>query len=350
MTSLHRRQAGSEAASTPVRVLIAEDDPDYRTYLVALTRRLGLIAETANDGTEALEKLQADHFDLLISDYEMPRYDGLELIRTIRATDGLNGLYAVMLTAHDDVPLKIEALTAGYDDFLQKTCTEVEMMAKVTAARRMLSRQRALAHAAHEWQGIASHDELTGVFTRRFFFAEAERSLAEGRAIGVVLFDLDDFKRINDTYGHLTGDRILRDIGALLVSRTRHGDVIARFGGDEFVLLVINLPLDGMRVVANRIAEDMHELQWTVGEVTLNVHATTGVGSSTLLPNATMDQILEVADRDLYANKWLAKNTNATAEELYRYQQERAADIVRLKEEAPDADAPPAKPAPRAEG
>ena len=334
MTSTpHRRRCDAKSADvSPIRVLIVDDDPDYRAYLSALVRRLGLQTNTAADGEQALAMIRGAEFDLLLSDFEMPRMNGLELIAAVRGEEQLGALYAVMLTAHEEVSLKIQALEQGFDDFLQKRCDEVEVMAKVAAARRMLARQRALDTAMREWRGIASRDELTGVYTRRFFYDEAARVMSEGRPIGVVLIDLDDFKKINDTYGHLAGDRVLRDVGALFLSRTRVGDVIARFGGDEFVLLISDCQLEESRQFAARIVEEIGSLQWTMAEHTVTVHATTGVGCSAFLQTPTVDQLLDAADRDLYAHKWLRKNPDATAEDLYRYQCSHQAEVVRLPE------------------
>jgi DNA-binding response OmpR family regulator len=107
-------------SSSSVRVLIVDDDPNYRAYLAALARKVGLEVEMASDGEDAFRKLCNRQFELLLSDYEMPRRNGLELIKAVRVEESLLSLYAVMLTAHDDVALKIEALTLGYDDFLPK--------------------------------------------------------------------------------------------------------------------------------------------------------------------------------------------------------------------------------------
>ena len=217
-----------------------------------------------------------------------------------------------MLTAHDELSVKVTALTLGYDDFLAKGCTEVEVVAKVAAARRILARQRALDADAREWRDIANHDELTRVATRRFFFEQAERHIAQKDNIAVVLFDVNDFKSINDDYGHLTGDRVLKDMGALFLRRTRSDDVIARYGGDEFVLLVLNLTIDETRAVAERLAAELASLQWHERGATIQVGVTIGMGCSSLLPDATIQQLLEVADRELYANKWLKKHPATT--------------------------------------
>ena len=301
-----------------VRVLLVDDDENFRSWLTQLMRRLGFTVESATDGEHALTMLRESPVDLVISDYQMPRVDGFDLIRAIRADPALNNQYAVMLTSRDDIESKVAALTIGYDDFLAKSCTEVEVIAKVVAAKRVVSRQRILATAAREWQVLATRDELTGVATRRALFDEAERLLRENRAVGIAIIDLDDFKPVNDTFGHLTGDRILRDLGALFLARTRANDLIARYGGDEFLLLVADLPLDDLYGAAERLVGEMSSLQWSSGDVTFGITATSGIAHSSLIPEATLDQLLEAADRDLYAKKWLKKHPGERAE-LYEY-------------------------------
>jgi two-component system, cell cycle response regulator len=301
-----------------VRVLLVDDDENFRAWLTQLMRRLGFAVETAMDGDHALSLLRESQFDLMISDYQMPRVDGFDLIRAIRADPALAHQYAVMLTSRDDVESKVAALTIGYDDFLAKSCTEVEVIAKVVAAKRVVSRQRILQVAAREWEALATRDELTGVATRRTLFEQATRCLGEGRAVGLAILDLDDFKPINDTFGHLTGDRILRDLGGLFMSRTRANDLIARYGGDEFLLLVVDLPLDDLTRASDRLLGEMESMTWTAGEVTFRITATSGVAHSSLIPNATLEQLLDAADHDLYAKKWVKKHPGERPE-LYEY-------------------------------
>ena len=315
-----RRNHDQERPIDPpsVRVLLVDDDENFRAWLTQLMRRLGFAVLTASNGEHALTLLREASVDLLISDYHMPHVDGFDLIRAIRADPALSNQYAVMLTAKDDIESKVEALTIGYDDFLAKSCTEVEVIAKVVAAKRLVSRQRILATAAREWQVLATRDELTGVATRRALFDEAERLLRENRRVGVAIIDLDDFKPVNDTFGHLIGDRILRDLGALFLSRTRANDLIARYGGDEFLLLVADQPLDELAGAAERLVGEMSSLQWTLGEATFGITATSGIAHSSLLADATLEQLLDAADRDLYAKKWLKKHPGENTE-LYEY-------------------------------
>lgn len=307
-----------------------DDDDHFRQWLVIVMKRLGFAVETAIDGLDALDKLHTQAFDLVISDLEMPRMNGFDLIRVIRATPALTAQYVIMLTSHEDVNSKVTALTIGYDDFLTKSCTEVEVVAKVVAAQRMLTRQQSMASAVREWQQLALRDELTGVKVRRTFFEEAQRLLDAKQPVGIAILDLNGFKPINDNFGHLTGDRILRDIGALFQRRTRANDLIARYGGDEFVLLETGQLVDDITGAAERLASEIASLQWMVNEAVIRVTVSYGVAHSSLLPHATLEQLLDTADRDLYAKKWLLKNPSAPAH-LYEYPgRERAASIVPL--------------------
>ena len=312
-----RRRTDSPINAPSVRVLVVDDDENFLAWLAKLMRRLGFNVQAANDGESALRLLRESEFDLLVSDYQMPRFDGLDLIRAVRAEPALSGQYAVMLTGCEDVEAKVEALTAGYDDFLTKSCTEVEVIAKVIAAKRVVSRQQTLVDAARAWQARATRDELTGVATRRTLFDEASEYLRCGRAIGLAIVDLDDFKPINDTYGHLAGDRILRDLGALFLARTRASDLIARYGGDEFLLLVVDLPLEELAKASERLVAEIESMQWAVNETSVSVSATSGLAHSSLIPNATLEQLLDAADRDLYAKKWVKKHPDNAS--LYEY-------------------------------
>lgn len=300
-----------EVDSAPLRALVVEDDPAYRAYVVKLTERLGFAADEAADGAIALEQLAKATYDVAIIDQQMPRVTGLDVVSHIRTDPATRALYAVMLTGHEDVETKLTALDAGFDDFLTKGASEAEISAKLLAARRIAARQRTLDGRIRELYGLATRDELTGVFNRRFLLAEADRLVAEGRQLSLILFDLDGFKEVNDTYGHLAGDSVLRDIGALFLRNTRPDDLICRYGGDEFVMLISDLALQDVEQIAKRLARDVHELRWTSGGKTFGITVTNGVATSHLLPKPEIAHLLNAADRALYRNK-LLRNHGAT--------------------------------------
>ena len=287
-----------------LRLLIVEDDPDYRAWLVAVTRRIGFSVDVASDGREALERLSEQSFDIAVIDQEMPRMTGIELIANIRAQERTMTLYAMMLTARGEMETKLTALEAGFDDFLSKASAEAEITAKLVVARRIATRQRALDTTVRELYGLATRDELTGVFNRRFFTTEAERLLASRSVVNVVIFDLDDFKRVNDTFGHLTGDRVVRDIGMLFDRNTRPEDLVARYGGDEFVMLISHIGQDDLQRMVDRLAGKVRALQWSTGtEPPFSIGVSSGMASSRLFTQPTLTLLLDAADRDLYKHK-----------------------------------------------
>ena len=329
-----RRRADGEPYDASLRALIVDDDENYRFLLSSIVSRFGFTTASAADGSQALEILDvAPPFDLLLIDLEMPRVNGLETITAIRADPRFAESFAVMITGRDDVATKIEALRRGFDDYISKASSELEITAKLSAARRVILRQKKLDTAVRELYGLATRDELTGLYNRRFFFNEAERTLTTDEAVSLIVFDLDDFKRVNDTFGHLAGDRILRDIGGLFINHTRHGDVIARYGGDEFVMLVADGDPAAVEALAKRLEAAFTELSWTFGDVTFGISVTSGIACSTLIAQPTLAQLLGAADRDLYKNKWVRRNPDVDPS-LYEYDTTRDAQVIEFLQEA----------------
>lgn len=330
MTTPGRRRSDSEQQEGgAVRALIVDDDADVRVYLTTLLRRLGFDVVQARDGAEGAAAVAERAYDLLIIDCEMPRMTGLELITHVRSSAQCAEAYALMLTGRDDLERKIAALRLGFDDFLLKTMSDAELVAKIGAAVRLISRQRRLDLAVRELYGLATRDELTGLFNRRFFFSENERRLADEAAFGMVLFDLDGFKQINDTFGHLAGDRVLRDIGSLFLRSTRHEDLVARYGGDEFVMLVTSSSAPEIERIAARIADQIGRLQWTASLETFHASVTTGYALSTLLDHPKVEHLLNAGDRDLYKNKWMRTHPDLDPS-LYEYDHARSGRLSDL--------------------
>jgi diguanylate cyclase (GGDEF)-like protein len=300
---LRRRTDDDSSALPPLRALVAEDDDNYAAYLGVLLRRFGFEVTVTANGNAALAAAKEAPFDVAVIDFEMPEMNGLDLISALRANQRCADMYALMVTGHTDLETKVAALRLGYDDFITKTTGDTEMIAKLGAARRLVQRQRRLDLAVRELYGLATRDDLTGLFNRRYFHAEAERLLAEGHNLTLALFDLNAFKNINDTYGHLAGDQILRDVGALFLRSTRADDLIARYGGDEFVLVATHATLEEVAALASRLNAEIGRLRWTFDGESVSAGASAGVTSSTLFEKPTLGQLVAACDRDLYKNK-----------------------------------------------
>lgn len=299
-----RRRADSNAAdSQPIRLLAVEDDENYRAYITALARRAGFAVDSVGDADTALGLLGRGGYDAAIIDHEMPRATGIELIAAIRAGEATRSIYALMLTGHEDVETKLASLKAGFDDFLAKSSTDAEITAKLIAARRIAARQRTMSVAMRELYGLATRDELTGVFNRRFFVNEAERLLDGDTVLNVILFDVDSFKQVNDTHGHAAGDGVLRDVAALFHRNTRPEDIVARIGGDEFVMAIPDLSRPEIELIAMRLSREVQTMEWHSDDARFTIGISFGVASSRDLNRPTLAQLLEAADRDMYRHK-----------------------------------------------
>jgi diguanylate cyclase (GGDEF)-like protein len=305
-----RRKDDYEPESLPLRVLAVDDDGSYLRRLKLVLTRAGFDVSTADDGAAAIERIRADRgIAVLVSDLSMPGMDGIETVRRAREASAFPGLYTILLTATDGVEVKLRALDSGLDDFLTKSSSDSEIVAKLRSAARRLKMERRLQVENEELQTLALTDELTGVANRRALFREAEAILSAERGLSVVLFDLDRFKHINDTYGHLMGDRILADVAAALKLDTRIGDVIARYGGDEFVLLLPDTRGDEAHAITGRIVRRISDLRWVMGDYVVTSSVSTGVATSGSA--STIATLLAECDARLYE----AKNANADEED-----------------------------------
>ena len=303
VTPGRRRTDAETGQGGPLKVLAVDDDAAYLRRLRLVLTRSGFEVDTAHDGPSALDHLRKDcTIGIMLVDLAMPGIDGIETVRRARIECAFPGLYAILLTASDGTDVKLRALDSGLDDFLTKTSSDHEIVAKLRSAARRLEMERRLHLENAELQTLALTDELTGIANRRALFREADAILAAGRTLSVVLFDLDRFKHVNDTYGHIAGDRILADIAAMFKAHTRYGDIIGRYGGDEFVLLLPDTNPDEATVIARRLCERTAALTWPVGDAVLTIALTSGL--STSRPDrSSLHDLLIACDRQLYARK-----------------------------------------------
>jgi len=283
-----------------VHILAVDDDKAYLKYLQLILTRAGFHVSIAASGMAAIDYIRGTpDVDILLVDLAMPMMDGIETVQKIQQE--AQGLYTILLTAHDGTETRLRALDSGCDDFLTKITPETEIVAKLRSAARRLEMERRLHVENEELERLAYTDELTCIANRRAFFRAAEEVLASGRTLSIVLFDLDDFKAINDTYGHLMGDRILADVAASLKANTRYGDLIARYGGDEFVLLLPDTGEEEALRIAARLHEGVAALQWTTPHAIIRASASIGITSA--VAGGDIEGCVAAADKRLYGAK-----------------------------------------------
>lgn len=280
----------------------------------------------AGDGEEAYRFLTGGtQVDLVIMDIRMPRMDGFELINRIKSTDGISDLPILVLSADGRGEIKTMGLNIGASDYVVKPFDQGELIAraKLQIRRKIIQdelqrRNRDLADVNERLKTLAVTDELTGLSNRSHFFEKMDKEMKRCRRHGIpmtlLLIDIDDFKGVNDTYGHVAGDEVLRGIAPILVASVRDNDVVGRYGGEEFIVYLVHTDSEAASVPAERIRESVASSVFTFSDGTYRVTASIGVAS---FPgkDETENRVdfIKRADAALYEAKRNGKNRVVTA-------------------------------------
>jgi diguanylate cyclase (GGDEF)-like protein len=284
--------------NTSVKVMVVDDSKTAREYLKDLLTRYRFDVVTAASGKEALEILDATPgIRAAIIDYHMPEMNGVQLVKSIRNKFDPDTLTIIGLSSAGSHVLSAEFIKHGANDFLTKPFLREEFFHRLMQNVRMLDLVDRLKESA-------SRDFLTGLHNRRFFL-DAGANLFAGMKRGqlsltVAMIDIDHFKQINDTHGHDAGDMVLRHIADILKNHCRQTDCIARFGGEEFAILALNLSKEHEGAFFNKLRLDIKERPLTYGAKKIAVEISVGVCSK---PLDTLENMLIEADRALYAAK-----------------------------------------------
>jgi len=294
----------------PRRVLLADDD----VVSTMITRRLleqgGYSVTCVADGIAALVALRKEYFPVLLTDWEMPVMDGLGLIRAVRDGDWPGYVYTIMLTGQDSRASLLVGLGAGADDYVTKPVDGAELLARMKTGWRIASLEQRLRGAHEQAVKLSLTDGLTGLSNRRHLDAmllrEVARACRFNHPLGVVLCDIDHFKRVNDAYGHAGGDTALRSFaGVLSASLRSHIDGVARYGGEEFALVLPECTLEATSAVAEklRLAIAALEVRYEGRVIRLTASLGGAVVESGWAASMSADELLASADRCLYLAK-----------------------------------------------
>ena len=292
----------NEKQKGPLTVLVIEDHPDQRDLLAIVLQREGYRVVTAANGIEALEKLEAQHVQIALSDIMMPKMDGFELINRIRSNPALRNIYLILITARIQEGDRVRGLDLGADDYITKPFSFSELLARVRVGSRVVQYQQ---HLEYQTQV----DSLTGLFNRRAFekkvHEEFERSKRYHNPLSLMILDIDNFKIINDTYGHHGGDAALVKISETLRQKTRQSDFPSRYGGEEFVLVLPETDQNNALQVAGKIHEEIRSCSFGTADRPFALTVSIGLTSSSRKPYSDWREMLDDADQALY----VAKNT-----------------------------------------
>jgi two-component system, cell cycle response regulator len=303
--------------------LVAEDNPVFQSMLKSMLTRWGYDAHLTCNGLEAWEAMQAvDAPHLAILDWMMPAMDGVEVCRRIRAAAREPYVYVLLLTARTESQDLVEGMEAGADDYLTKPFNAQELRVRLRAGRRILDLQRQLMEAREALRVQATHDALTGLLNRgrvlEVLLTEIARSERELRPLAVLMLDLDLFKQINDTRGHMAGDAVLREAARRMRAATRQYDAPGRYGGEEFLIVLPGCNARDACAQAERIREAFAGEPFNAGGEPFAVTCSIGVSSRDGCAAGDADRLIREADAALYAAKNQGRNRVAAfaAEEV----------------------------------
>ncbi len=296
----------------PARVLIVDDHRDNLDLLRVRLEAWGYEVDAATNGEEALLAVQDHPPDLMLLDVMMPEMDGNEVARRIKSDARLPFIPIIMQTALDSVAHKVRGLDAGADDYITKPINFDELEARLHSMLRIKRLHVQLEAANSELRRMATTDGLTGVFNRRHieerFHEMFEHAWRLHEPLACVIFDLDHFKRVNDTLGHRAGDEVLRQFADLLRQSAREVDRVGRYGGEEFLVILPGTVLDAAVTFAERTRQEVEDTVFSSHEGTLRRTVSGGVAAWPHPRVRSRDDLLKAADDALYVAKSLGRN------------------------------------------
>lgn len=291
------------------QVLIVEDDPVTRLLVQRILQARGYQVTTAATAEDGLELLAATFFPLIILDLRLPGIDGLEFCRRARQMPLGDRHYILLGTADDRIEDLENILAAGADDYMSKPYEARLFSIRLAVAERKTREIAKRKELEDQLRFVAEHDALTGLLNRAQLPGSLSRAMGRsglGNPGAILYLDLDNFKVINDTLGHAAGDQLLVQIAGLLRLHTRAEDLLVRFGGDEFVVVLYDTDLEGAKMVAGRVKTEMDALVFSREGKDFRV--TASIGLVPVKGSATVETLLARADAACYAAKARGRN------------------------------------------
>jgi two-component system cell cycle response regulator len=306
-----------------MKILIADDEAVSRRMLQALLTKWDFEVVAVEDGHAAWEILQHSEAPrLALLDWMMPEMNGVDVCRQVRKSRPEPYTYTLLLTAKDAKESIVEGLESGADDYLIKPFNAQELKARLRVGARVLNLEDSLVQAREAMRFKATHDALTGLWNRGAILEamdrEINRSRREGLSLGLLIADLDHFKSVNDTYGHPTGDAVLREVARRLQAAVRSYDSAGRYGGEEFLLLLPGCDGPETWNKAEQLRLEVSQNRIEAPNPSLQITLSIGAIATAACPSCTARELLAMADAALYRAKLQGRNRVVLAGPEYR--------------------------------
>ncbi|MEW6109861.1 MAG: diguanylate cyclase [Nitrospirota bacterium] len=300
------------------KVLLVEDDSLQANVTKEILQKAGYDVLWAQDGIQAIKTVKTTKPDIILLDVILPGLDGHEICRWLKLEESTKGIPVIMLTVKKELSDKISGLQVGADDYLPKPYNELELNARIYASLRTKALQdelrmknRQLEELLYKVEYMAITDALTGLYNRRRFhdvlLKEFERAKRYSTPFSVVMMDIDHFKRINDNYGHMVGDMVLREVAGLIKKNIREIDTAARYGGEEYMVILPNTDKKDAFIVAERMRANIENNKFS--DIENNI-ITVSIGISGMADKDIYneDELVRCADLALYRAKQNGRN------------------------------------------
>ena len=296
----------------PTRVLVVQAEQAEIAFQRSLFSEAGMAVVEAGSGAAALDYLATEHPDLVVLGRSLPDMDGLELLPRLKSNE-LDFVPVLVASTRGDTAERVRGLQLGADDYIASPCDPAEFLARAKALLRTKQAHDRIRKLQITLEQMVVSDPLTGLYNRRYLMdrmtQEMQRSDRHGEPLALAMIDLDAFKPINDQFGHVLGDKVLRAVGSAISKSVRVSDIAARYGGDEFAVILPQTPAEGAMRVCERLLRNISEivLQDETGR-TFRITASLGLAYYPADDVETPEDLVHSADGALYGAKRTGKN------------------------------------------
>ncbi|BBJ23620.1 diguanylate cyclase [Candidatus Nitrotoga sp. AM1P] len=290
----------STLSTVPYRVMIIDDSVDISTYYSEVLEQAGMVSMVVHNPLNVIKTLLEFAPDLILIDLYMPKCNGMDLAKVIRQLDAFVSIPIVFLSAEIDLDKQLVAMSLGGDDFLAKPILPQHLISSVNSRIRRSLILRSL----------VLRDSLTGLFNHTAIKDELDREVVRskrhGTSLAFAMIDIDHFKQINDTYGHPIGDRVIKSLARLLKQRLRASDLVGRYGGEEFAVILVNADRATALQVLDTIRKDFSQLRYLSDRKEFTVTFSCGIADISQFRDVT--KLIEASDKALYNAKHAGRN------------------------------------------
>jgi two-component system, cell cycle response regulator len=296
-----------------MKILVADDDRLSRKLMEKILTRAGYDVIAVENGRKASEQLcHPDGPRMALLDWMMPVLDGPGVCRIVRSHRKLSYVHMILLTSKESKQDVVQGLQSGADDYLIKPCDPEELKARLRTGQRILQLEDKLVEAREDMRFKATHDTLTGLFNRGVILdllgRELVRTQREQGCTSILMGDVDHFKKVNDTYGHLVGDEVLKEIARRLLASVRSYDFVGRYGGEEFLIVLNNCGASFAFARAEEIRKTVANCPVETARGPVSATMSFGVLSSKDWGVRPVEELLHEADIALYTSKASGRN------------------------------------------